>query len=56
MARLCTYNHAGLEQEVMHCLGDVCGVDKVVVRVSVLAVAHLQGLHKRHQSRNGDLR
>lgn len=25
--QLWTYNHAGLEQKVMHCLGDVSGVD-----------------------------
>ena len=51
-----THHHAGLEQQAVDSLRDVCGVDEVVVRVLVFAVAHLQRLNKRHQRRYGDLR
>lgn len=51
-----THHHAGLEQQVVHCLSDVGSVHQVVVGVLVFAVSHLQRLHEGHQRRDGDLK
>lgn len=50
------YQHAGAEEEAVDGLGDVGGVDLVVVRVSVLPVAGLQRIQQRCQEDGGDLR
>lgn len=49
------HHNASVEHQIVCSLGDVGGVDQVVVGVLVLAVTHLQSFHKRHQRRHGYL-
>ncbi len=50
-----SYHHPRLEEQVVHGLCDVGGVDQVVVGVFIFAVSHFQSLHKRDQRWDGDL-
>lgn len=50
-----TYHHPCAEQEAMDCLGNICRVDLVVVRVLVLPIAGLQRIQESHQKHSGNL-